>query len=592
MTSLLAVGYGRTSTDKQETSCGQQREWAERKALALGARLAAWHQDEGIAGDVLDRPGLNALLDDLKRHKDGKQPVPLLLLFDQDRLSRATSWATGAVMERLMKFGVERLVTATEELDLFDDAERSIHDLRQNLTRRAYAKSISKNISRAMPQYAEKGCWNGGEAPYAYRIAGEKYGRHLVPGPAEEIAAAKELFLLAAEGTLSMWGLARMANQKGWPVPQASGKRQLRLQPDRAPRWTASTVEGILHQPAHVGLISYGRRRSGKYHQATADGPVEKRGASQEKSPAQLCKGKHEGIIDPRLFERVRAVLVSRQVKCKPNPSPAALASRKRRAERKRKGTRYPEQFLFRGKLTCARCGGVMHGCNEGGAHGYICGTWKNRGNCTRNGVHEAELLDRVADLLQRELSSEKTIARLRKRLEASRTGQGKTLELAVTKGKAHVAELARRVEQGGKRLLLVDADLLSVAQGELRRLKTELDTARADLAEIERQASTSHAEEKSVDELLAGLTKLPQTLRKKDPALRARAVQLAVAGIVMRFETWRGEKGRKMSRWTGATVMLRGNGPAYQICVSPDSACRTNSCSPPARPRCCWACA
>jgi hypothetical protein len=99
-------------------SCEQQREWAVRKAGSLGLEFVACHDDGGIPGNVLDRPGLDALFATLERHQKARRPVTVLLAFDQDRVSRATSWATGAVMERLMGLGLERLVTATEEVDL------------------------------------------------------------------------------------------------------------------------------------------------------------------------------------------------------------------------------------------------------------------------------------------------------------------------------------------------------------------------------------------------------------------------------------------------------------------------------------------
>src|SRR5262249_33745321 len=150
----------------------------------------------------------------------------VLLCFDQDRLSRATSWATAALMEQLTKGGVERLVTASEDVDLYDDAGRAISGLKQDLTKRGYAKALSKNVSRGMARLAAAGRWTGGTAPYGYRIAGERLNRHLVPGPEEEVAAVRELFRLCAEGVLSTAALARLANERGWPLPQASTRRR------------------------------------------------------------------------------------------------------------------------------------------------------------------------------------------------------------------------------------------------------------------------------------------------------------------------------------------------------------------------------
>jgi DNA invertase Pin-like site-specific DNA recombinase len=551
MPALRAAGYGRSSDDKQETSCPQQREWATRKAKALGAELVAYHEDEGIPGDRLDRPGLEAIFADLERLQKARRPATVLLVFDQDRLSRATSWATGAIMERLMEHGIERLITATEEVDLYDDGSRAIFGLKQDLNKRGYPKALSKNVSRGLARLASDGYGTGGDPGYGYRWAGEARHRRRVLGPAEEVEAVRELFRLAAEGVLTPSALARLANEKGWPVPAASARRQK----GRTPQWSAYTVGWLLRRRVYLGEGRYGDRRRGKYHQAAEGEPVERRGPSQEPAPPIVREGCHEPLIDRATFDRVQAVLDSRRIE-------------------RHVGRRRPEDFVFSGKLTCALCGGKMQGRHKGGFHGYVCGTWRNRRGCSRNSVHEAELLDRVAELLVKELSTPATLGRLRRQLEELRSGAGDTLRRAVEGGRQHVADLERQVDEGSRRLLIISPDLVPLVEKELRRLRGELDVARADLAEVERQAAACQAERQDVDELLSRLADLPELLRDADPERRCRVVQLAVAGIRLRFDMTAGPSGRKQSRWTGATVTLLG-GPEHEMPVPTGEACR-----------------
>jgi DNA invertase Pin-like site-specific DNA recombinase len=554
---LRAAAYARSSDDKQEASCPQQRAWAGRQAEALGLELAAYREDEGVPGDRLDRPGLEQLFDDLDRHQKARRPIPVLLVFDQDRLSRATSWATGAIMERLMCLGVERLVTATEDVDLYDDGSRAIFDLKQQLTKRGYAKQLSKNVSRGMASLAAAGCWTGGSPPLGYRIAGERRRRHLVPGPAEEVEAVRELFRLAAEGVLSTAALAELANQKGWPLPQASVLRQRKGKPLR---WYDYTVAEVLRQPAYVGTIRYGKQRKGKYHMAAESGPVERRGRAQGKAPPLVRENCHEPLVDRATFDRVQAVLASRQFG-------------------RKVGRRRPESYVFSGKLTCACCGALMQGRrrDDQGFHGYVCGSWGNYGECSRNGVHEGVLVDKVAELLTRELSTRATVAQLRKQLLARQSGQGETLRLALERGRKHVALLEKQVEAGGQRLLEVSKDLVPLAEKQLRRHMQELEAAKTDLADIEGQAAAARVEDKDVDELLARLSRLPDLLRDADPKKRCHIVQLAVANITLRFDVKVGPSGRKDTKWTGATVTLRGDGPAYEMPVGGRQGCRTS---------------
>src|SRR5262249_41539995 len=112
-------------------------------------------------------------------------------------------------------------------------------------------------------------------------------------------------------------------------------------------------------------------------------------------------------------------------------------------------------------------------------------------------------------------------------------------------------------------------------AQAELRRLKAELETAQNDLADIEKQATTCRAEEQDVEELLARLSALPKLLRDSRPEKRCRVVQLAVASVRLRFDVREGPSGRKHSRWTGATVSLRGGWQEYEITLPPGAAAR-----------------
>jgi DNA invertase Pin-like site-specific DNA recombinase len=542
---IRAGGYYRSSDDKQETSCDQQREWAQRKAAALHLDLVAQEEDDGIPGDRLDRPGLERLFAKLERHQKARQPVAVLLAFDQDRLSRATSWATGAIMDKLVRLGVERLITASKEIDLLDDTSRAVFGLEQDLTKRGYAKSLSRNVSRAMAQYAALGCWTGGPAPYGYRIAGEQRNRHLVPGPEVEVAAVRELFRLAAQGVLTLPELADIANEKGWPLPHASARQQGRR---GQPRWTSFTVGGMLHNVAYVGMIRYGNKRVGKYHMAAEGEPVEKRGVSQTKAPALVREGCHEPLVDRDTFDRVQAVLGRRQLG-------------------RRGGRPRPRHFAFSGKLVCEACGKVMQGRTQDGFRGYVCSTWRAHDGCTRNGVREDVLMDKVAALLADQLSRPATLARLRKRLEDQQGGKGDTLRLAVEKGRQHVAELERRLADGSNRLLIVSTDLVPLVEKQLRQVKVELDAARHDLDDVEKQAAASTAEQLNVDELLARLSSLPRLLRDAEPAKRNRMVQLAVQEVRLRF-TSRAAQGRVLTKWVGATVVLRGQGQSYDMDV------------------------
>src|SRR5262245_54770868 len=101
------AGYYRMSDPKQEASIPEQREWAHRAAPQHGIALRREFEDQGIPGDeIARRKGLQALLDYCERQFKAGDPVVTVVCWDSDRFSRANSFTTAAVLDRLMAAGV------------------------------------------------------------------------------------------------------------------------------------------------------------------------------------------------------------------------------------------------------------------------------------------------------------------------------------------------------------------------------------------------------------------------------------------------------------------------------------------------------
>jgi DNA invertase Pin-like site-specific DNA recombinase len=481
------------------------------------------------------------------------------LAFDQDRLSRATSWATGAIMTRLIELGVERLVTSSKDVDLLDDTQRAMFGIEQDLSKRAYAKSISRNVCRGLVNSAQAGYWPGGPPPYGYCATGPKKQRVLIRGPELEATAVEELFRLADAGELGVDALAKIANERGWPVPERARQK-------RCSEWRQSTVYRILTNPVYIGMIRYGHRRQGKYHHAVVGEPLERRGRNQKTPPALLVKGQHEGLVDPAVFNRVNAKFKLR---------PFGKVGRRR------------SYFAFGQKLICDCCGLPMVGSSRQEL-GYVCSTYNNYGKCARNRIHEEELLERVVELLARELNTPATLRRMRKHLEAARSGRGETLRLAVERGQAHVAALAKKVKKVTDRLLIISDDLVPVVENELRSQRAELEHAQKDLADLEAQAAQAQVEDRDIEEALAQLEALPQVLAEAGREERGRIVRGFIVSIRLRFDVTLSPKtGRRRSHWTGGTVTLHGTGrTTREIHVAERSAWAARRTCRPRRPR------
>src|SRR5262245_49639278 len=106
-TARRALGYFRMSTDDQEESIPQQKQWAARTCARESLRLCAEFEDAGISGAKTDqRSGLQRMLRAVEDAAERGEPFDVLVCWDLDRLSRADSFRTGTIMARLMDAGV------------------------------------------------------------------------------------------------------------------------------------------------------------------------------------------------------------------------------------------------------------------------------------------------------------------------------------------------------------------------------------------------------------------------------------------------------------------------------------------------------
>src|SRR5262249_12065271 len=142
-TTVKAVGYYRVSTTKQEASIDEQREWARRAAVSHGLDVLREFADEGIPGSETEkRSGLT----DLMRFCEDRGDISAVGVWDMDRFSRANSIKTNALIDRLQDAGVVRFLTAEGWIDLEEEVDLLMHNVKQDFARAAFSKSIAKNV--------------------------------------------------------------------------------------------------------------------------------------------------------------------------------------------------------------------------------------------------------------------------------------------------------------------------------------------------------------------------------------------------------------------------------------------------------------
>jgi DNA invertase Pin-like site-specific DNA recombinase len=542
MRPLRGIAYYRVSDPKQ-TSIPDQRRWANRAAPQEGVELVREFQDHGTAGDVLGaREGLQDVLAFCLRQAELGTPIQVIVLWDGDRLSRADSFATAAFLAPLMQAGVTKILTYEGMKDLADDATRALWNIQQDFSRRAYAKSLSANVTRKCIERARLGQWPGGIPPYAYCVGPDG---HLALSDPQKAETVRRL----ADAVLTRPGLGSR---------RLSAELQAEGVPPPRRRWTPGAVLSILTNANYTGDLHYGRESHGKYN-VVRDGSVARSDLSRTKSGRCVKVVENaEPIITPNAHPAIldKATFAALQVRLAAN-RPGRGASR------------HSPDYSFSGLVRCG-CGALMYGCRitktvrgkEYEWRKYVCSAYLKSGcaKCTHCGVHESELIDRIAGVIETSFAEGEALARLTASLETQRRRREQAVVKDTRRLRRRIAELGRLTEEGAARLVTVPQDMVERVAAQIRAWEAERGDLASRLEVAEQQARERDREDDDVAQALAQLRDLGAVLRAADPARLQKVVHGLVKEIRLKFERRRlpGGKTRSVCLWHEGVVELR----------------------------------
>lgn len=235
---MKLVAYLRVSTIEQ-TDKGYgldvQRQAIGLAALQIGAKVIAWHTDEGKSGalDAADRPGLLTALAAVRAGgADG------LIVRDLDRLARAVGVQEAVLAEVWGKNAVVYTSTPPAEVprDDPDDPMRTAMRQMRGVFHELDRRLIAKRLRNGRKTKASNGGHVNGPAPYGWRTSTRTdtnpHGA-LVEVPAEQ-AVLRKIHGLAAQGVPTR-EIARVLNAEGYRTK-------------RGAEWSSPTVSRILNR--------------------------------------------------------------------------------------------------------------------------------------------------------------------------------------------------------------------------------------------------------------------------------------------------------------------------------------------------------
>ncbi len=258
------------------------------------------YDDGGFTGANLERPALQALLDDIERGQ-----VDMVVVYKVDRLSRSLL-DFARLMEQFEKKSIG-FVSITQSFDTSTSMGRLILNVLLSFAQ-FEREMIAERTSDKIQAAKKRGKWTGGAVMLGYAVDKEKHGLVVAPEEAELVRLIFDLYQRLHSTLL----VAQRLNKQGFTTKRhISGNG--RVVGGRV--WGKVAVHTILRNPIYVGKI---RGKDG-----------------------DLYRGEHEAIIPLEVFERVGEMLESRG-----HPHPARAAK--------------PSRYLLAGILRCGPCKSAM----------------------------------------------------------------------------------------------------------------------------------------------------------------------------------------------------------------------------------------
>ena len=319
--------YVRVSTEMQVEgySLDSQRDRLKREAKAKDWTIVKEYADEGKSGhSIAGRPKFKEMLERIK--SGNPDNVDFVLVYKLSRFGRNAADAL-ASLKQMRKHGVE-LYCAEESIDstggpgyLMITIMAAVAEIER--------ENILVQTMAGRHQKAREGKWNGGQAPYGYKINSET---GVLEIDEEEAEIVRLMFDQFVNYGLGINGVARWLEANGYRKKlRGNGKYTL---------FSAHTVKTIIDNPVYVGKIAYGRRRVERIEDEDEETEVVRRLKNDEYG---LYDGKHEAIISEELWEEAQEKRNATSVKHEKTHS-------------------LDHEHILSGILRCPICGAPMYG--------------------------------------------------------------------------------------------------------------------------------------------------------------------------------------------------------------------------------------
>lgn len=267
--------YTRVSTSMQVDgySLDAQRDKLKKYAEYQELVIAGEYSDEGKSGKSVEgRPQFMQMIRDIE---DSKDKVNFVLVFKLSRFGRNAADVLSS-LQRMQDFGVN-LICVEDGIDSSKDAGKLMISVLSAVAE-IERENILVQTMEGRKQKAREGKWNGGFAPYGYKL--ENGELHIAE---DEVDIIRLIYDKYINTNMGINAIASYLNQNGY--------RKKKRQNNTLDTFASSFIKGVLDNPIYCGKLAFGRRKNEKVAGTRSDYHVVKQ------DEYMLSDGIHEAII-------------------------------------------------------------------------------------------------------------------------------------------------------------------------------------------------------------------------------------------------------------------------------------------------------